>query len=255
MFIDPATPTSPERHVLETLAALSVASEEIESYGTHPSQVIEWYGPADGEPVVFVHGGGYRSHLSIAHARPAALALGEEGYRVALIEVRKEQSNPDVTVEDLQTLALRPDLAQATWIGHSLGGTLAIDVVLEPSLPPKKAIGLAPFCQLIDTDNSHPETAGIAEWIGGTPAEKPQMYEKLDPLTRLEKLGEAGFADGGLNIQVIHGEDDLIIPVAHVREHAASPIRIAIVPGANHADLIRPGHDAWLFLLGALRAD
>ncbi|QJC22365.1 alpha/beta hydrolase family protein [Arcanobacterium buesumense] len=255
MIDDKVTPISPERHVFETLAALSVASEEIESYGSDPAQYIEWYGPADGQTLVFISGGGYRTPISLAYARPAALALGEEGYRVALVEVRKEHGNPNVTLADIATLSRRPDLASATWIGHSFGATLAIDVALDPELPPTKAIGLAPFCQLTANINGREDPLGITSWIGGTPEDLPHMYARLDPMTRMNELGEAGYAAGGLNIQVIHGEDDQTIPVSLVKQHSATPIRIAIVPGANHADVVRPGHDAWLFLLGALRAD
>lgn len=71
----------------------------------------------------------------------------------------------------------------------------------------------------------------------------------------MKELGEARFVANELNIQIIHGEDDQTIPLARVRGNASTTIRTAIVPGANHVDLIRPGHDAWLFLLGALRAD
>ncbi|ADH93151.1 alpha/beta hydrolase family protein [Arcanobacterium haemolyticum] len=255
MFLDGVAPNSPERHVLETLAALSVASEEIEPYGSDPAQFIEWYGPAEGQPVVFVHGGGFRSPLSVGHARPAALALGEEGYRVALVEMRKERGNPNVTLADLDTLAHLPQLANATWIGHSLGATLAIDVVLDPDLPPTKAIGLAPFCHLANEVDIHPDGSGIELWIGGKPENLPGIYTKLDPRARMKELGEARFVANELNIQIIHGEDDQTIPLARVRGNASTTIRTAIVPGANHVDLIRPGHDAWLFLLGALRAD
>ncbi|USR79149.1 alpha/beta hydrolase family protein [Arcanobacterium pinnipediorum] len=255
MFIDEATPDSPERHVLQNLAVLSVASEEVEPYGTDPSQFIEWYGPSDGHVVVFVPGGGFRSDVSVAYARPAALALGEEGYRVALVEVRKERGNPRITLDDLAFLAHRPDLRDATWIGHSLGGTLILDIVLDPQLPPRRAIALAPFFCLTELAAANAGVTGIERWMGGMPTELPELYRHLDPSVRMNELGEAGYVDSGLNIHIIHGEEDLTIPAMLVRQIPETPIRTAMIPGANHVDLIRPGHDAWLFLLGALRAD
>ncbi|QRV01891.1 alpha/beta fold hydrolase [Arcanobacterium phocisimile] len=255
MFLDEVTPETPERHVLQTLAALSVASEEIESYGEHDSQFIEWYGPRDGQRVVFLHGGGYRTDMTLAHARPAALALGEEGYRVALVEVRKERGNPRLTMSDLSFLANRTDLSDAIWIGHSLGGTLVLDVALDPALPPRRAIALAPFFYLTELASANAGVSGIERWMGGMPIQLPELYRKFDPSVRSADLGETGYIDGCLNVQIIYGEDDQTVPAAVTRKIAETPIRTAMVPGTNHVDLIRPGHDAWLFLLGALRAE
>ena len=36
------------------------------------------------------------------------------------------------------------------------------------------------------------------------------------------------------------------------RDLRSEPFNLAIVEGANHIDLIRPDHDAWVYLLGAL---
>lgn len=247
MFIEGSEETA-ERRVLDTLSALSIAAEEVESYGSDPAQFIEWYGPADGKLIVFVHGGGFRSAMDLSYARPAALALGEDGFRVAVVETRKEYGNPNITLADLRTLAQRPDFAEATWLGHSLGGTLVWNIILDPELSPRRAVLLAPFWDLAREISEGGDFSGLTAWIG----EDLNVAEQIDPHVQIGELGAAMFTGRGLSIQIIVGDEDVTVPASRIRGLAELPVDVAIAPGANHIDLVRPGHDAWLLLLGAL---
>ncbi|MFY9262257.1 MAG: alpha/beta hydrolase [Actinomycetaceae bacterium] len=252
MFTEGHDVNSVERKTLDVLGALSIASEEIEAYGSDPAQFIEWFGPADGELIVFIHGGGFRSNLTLAHARPAALALGSEGYRVALVETRKELGNPNLTWADMCTLAQREDFADALWVGHSLGGTLVLDVVFSDKVPVHRAVVLAPFFSLTEEVEEFGDPTQIANWMGGTPCDWPDTYAQLDPALRYADLGPDGYAKRNLRVRVLQGDKDVTNPAARLRNVMKLPFEIAVIPGANHVDLIRPGHDAWLLLLGAL---
>lgn len=247
MFIEGSEETV-ECQVLSALSALSVAAEEVESYGSDPAQFIEWYGPVDGDVIVFVHGGGFRSSMDLAYARPAALALGEDGFRVALVESRKEHGNPVITLADLRTLARREDFAEAMWLGHSLGATLVWNIILEAELAPHKAVLLAPFWDLAREINEQGDASGLIAWIG----DDLSLAEHIDPHIDIEKMSPTSFANGAMSIQIIVGDKDAMVPASRIRGLAELPIDVAIVPGANHIDLVLPDHDAWLFLLGAL---
>lgn len=243
---------SPERRTMGALAGLSIGSESVERYGPDPAQFIEWYGPDDGDTIVFIHGAGFLSDMDVAYARPAALELGTQGFHVALVGLRKERGNPNITLADLHTIAERPDFADAIWLGHSLGGSLAMSVVLSPDVAPTRAVTLAPYASLKREVSEYGDPSGIARWIGSFPDEAPEVYDRLDPVRHFERIGAEGYASRKLSVKILHGEADTILPASSLRPLANTPFEIAVIPGANHMDLIRPGHDAWLLLLGAL---
>ncbi|MBM7824844.1 pimeloyl-ACP methyl ester carboxylesterase [Arcanobacterium pluranimalium] len=245
---------TPEKQVLENLLALDVASEEIERYGVHPDQYIEWYGPEDGKVICFIHGGFFHEDGTLRYLRPSALSLGEVGYRIALPEFRRIPGNPAVSLEDMATLARHPQLAEATWLGHSAGSLNVLNVLFDTELRPSHGVVLAPIFDLRRDAEETPSLSSAAtiHWLGGTPAEIPDVYQEFDPAVRYARLGADGFSSAGYRLDIIHGALDATIPVQRTRDLASEPFNIAIVPDANHNDVIRPGHDAWLLLLGAL---
>lgn len=249
-ILEPVQAT-PEQQVLETLRVLNVSTDEIERYGDHPNQFIEWYGPADGDTVCFVHAGDFRGKGDLAYARPAAFALGEAGYRVGLANYRREEGDPTPTFFDMTTLARLPELADAIWLGHCIGGALVLNVVLDAALPPSSAVLLAPVIDMMKDASESDDGGAIARWLGGLP--DAVDYSLVDPWLRYQEIGPEGIANRNIHIEVIHGLDDSTVPVERTRALADEPFNVAVVPGANHMDVIRPDHDAWLLLLGALR--
>ncbi|XCB30740.1 hypothetical protein RQN30_05035 [Arcanobacterium hippocoleae] len=237
------------------LASLDIASQEVEKYGVHPDQFIEWYGPQDGRAVVAVHGGGLNGSGRLKYLRPAALALGEAGYRVALVEYRQAERNPEITFEDISTLTRLPSFADAIWFGHSFGAIFVIGALLDPETPVSRCVAAAPILDLrreVEESANFTENA-LAKWLGGSPYYIPDVYAKYDPAVLYARIGGAnGFSARGYHLDLIHGSADMTVPVQHTKDAQSEPFNIAIVPGANHYDVIRPGHDAWLFLLGAL---
>lgn len=244
-----------EKQVITDLTSLDVASEEVEKYGVHPDQFIEWYGPKDGRVLVVVHGGQINGDGRLRYLRPAALALGEAGYRVALAEYRYAAGNPEISVEDIFTLTRHPLLQDAIWLGHSLGTILVLDALFNPDIPVSRAVALAPILDLRreaeETDSKAAQT--IKHWFGGSPSYLPDTYAKYDPAVLYSRMGSAdGFAARAYRLDIIHGSADMTILAQHSKDVKGEAFNIAVVPGANHNDVICPGHDAWLFLLGAL---
>lgn len=250
----PAEKRQAERAVRDTLRALDVASDEIERYGVHPDQYIEWYGPRDGKVVCFVHGGYFHEDGTLSYLRPAALALGEAGYRVALVEYRRVMGDAGVSLEDMSVLARHPELAEATWLGHSAGSILVLDVLFNPDLAPAHAVVVAPIFDLRRDVEEFPDMtkSELAAWLGGPPEHYADAYAALDPAVAYARLGTDAFVARGYRLDMIHGVLDATIPVQRTKDLMAEPFNIALVPDANHNDVIRPGHDAWILLLGAL---
>ncbi|MDY5585323.1 MAG: hypothetical protein SPG61_06005 [Arcanobacterium sp.] len=246
--------SSPEREVVQNLLALDIACEEVERYGMHPDQFIEWYGPTDGKVVCFVHGGYFHEDGTLGYLRPAALALAEAGYRVALVEYRFIDGAPELSLEDVAALTRHPQLANAIWLGHSAGSILVFHAIFNEELAPKHGVVLAPIFDLRrDVEEFQKDTPSVlARWIGGSPTAIPDVYAQLDPAVQYARLGADAFSRLGLRLDMIHGVLDRTIPAQRTRELSTEPFNIAMVPDANHVDVIRPGHDAWILLLGAL---
>lgn len=237
------------------------------SYGTGPDQIAELFGPDDGPVVVVVHGGYFRPGTDRAHARPQARALAAERYRVVLAEYRRVPGSPDDTVEDLRALdaalAAVPGTAvadtagpgtstsgtAAAWVGHSAGGALVLLRALAADLPPVPVLALAPVADLAVADRDHLGSDAVPDWIGGSPAEYPDRYARLDP----QALLESG-AGPGASVTVLHGNRDTLVPVALTTGLPASPrLHARILDGAHHLDLIDPSSPFWPAVVAELR--
>ncbi len=250
----PESALTDELRVLDALLALDVASEQVERYGMHPDQFIEWYGPEDGKVVTFIHGGYFHQDGSLSYLRPAALALGEAGYRVALPEYRRIAENFALTIADMRTLAMHPQLADSVWVGHSAGSIFVLNVLFNMDLSPAHAVVLAPIFDMARdvTEFVEPSSSKLAQWVGGMPTEMPATYAAYDPMSLYRQLGTDVFVNLNYQLDIIHGELDKTIPIQRTRDLVSEPFNIAIVPNANHQDVISPAHDAWILLLGAL---
>ncbi len=243
-----------ESEAVQWLRSLPVFPDSIERYGDDPRQFIEWYGKPSNKTVCFIHGGRFLTDNSISTTRPAARALARAGYRVALPEYRLEAGRPELAANDAQTLAHHVELQDAIWIGHDAGGTFAMNVVLAGELKPRSAVLLAPIMDLARDTREDPacEAGKTFRWIGGSPEDLPDRYALYDPIFNYYQLGSAQYHSRDLTVDIIHGTDDETIPVERSRDLRSEPFNLAIIEGANHIDLIRPDHDAWVYLLGAL---
>lgn len=243
-----------EEHVVDTLRSLDVAPERIERYGIYPEQYIEWYGPREGKRVVLIHGGYFHEDGTLSYLRPAACALGEEGYCVALAEYRHVNGDPSLSFADMALLASYENLHEAIWIGHSTGAVLALHALFNDSIPVKRAVVLSPIFDMARAAQEDALTGlnPTAQWMGGMPEDKPDTYAAWEPLGLYSEMEASGFQQRALRLDVIHGTLDHLVPVARTRDLMGEPFNIAIVSGEKHNDVIRPGSDSWLLLLGTL---
>ena len=238
-----------EQGVLDRLLRDGLASPTapLIAYGDHADQIYEDYGPKQAPALVLVHGGYFRPEIDRVHARPQALALASAGHRVLLTEYRRVPGAPFVTIDDLTALDrhLRAaDIHVAAWVGHSAGGALVLWRGLTSSLPPVRAVALAPVA---DFDTALAERLGddaVRDWIGVAPGDAPGLYGPLDPTRLLAARPEAA-----QQVHLVHGDADATVPVALTMNYRASS---TVIRGAHHFDLIDPLSPHWTTVLDVI---
>ncbi len=120
-------------------------------------------------------------------------------------------------------------LAGAAVLGHSLGAAAALTAAEKYGM--RRIVLMSPFTSMRD----------MAATVVGRPLSRflRHQYDNRAPLERILAREEKG--EGKLEVTIIHGEDDRIIPVTMGKTLAGmAPDRIQWhpVPGADHNDLL-----------------
>lgn len=222
-------------------------------YGPHRQNRADLYVPRDGRGpypvVVLIHGGYWRATYGKIVMKPLAADLVRRGYAAWNIEYRRlgrrQGGGWPMTFDDaaaaIDFLAgledERLDLGDVTLVGHSAGGQLALWAASrdDSAVGLARVIAQAPVANLSATDAAR-------ELMGGSPAQVPDRYEKVDPMLLVPPP---------VPTAVIHGADDMTIPVAHSREY----VRTAVAAGGDvvllepstcgHRSHIDPRSQAW----------
>lgn len=230
-----------EDETFARLAASGAPGEE-HRYGDEGEQLVETFGDPHARPVVLVHGGFFRPTIDRSHARPAAAALADAGWRVLLPEYRRVPGSPFVALEDLLALDRALGSPEALWVGHSAGGTLALLRALAPTLSHIRVLGLAAVSDLARASREGLGDGAVTAWVGGTPEEQPGRYRSFDPRGQVSRFRQEAAL-------LLHGSDDATVPVSHSVDF---PGEHRVLDGAHHADLVDPGSTAWPTVLSAL---
>ncbi|NHI16000.1 alpha/beta hydrolase family protein [Microbacterium excoecariae] len=197
--------------------------------------------------VVLVHGGFWRAAYDRTHLRPLAAALADRGWVVLVPEylrVGQAGGGWPGSARDLERVTRRAagvcgvDLAAARLVGHSAGGHLALIVADALGVEHVVSLGGVLDLQAAHRDRLSNDAAGAFVGRSGDMAQ-------ADPMCRA--VPRAG-------VHVLHGADDREVPAAYARAYAARDprIRIRILPGTGHYELIDPRDAAFATLLEAL---
>ncbi|HWC27455.1 MAG TPA: alpha/beta hydrolase [Solirubrobacteraceae bacterium] len=122
----------------------------------------------------------------------------------------------------LACLLRRPDVdpERLVYLGESLGGAVALELALER--PPAGLVLLSAFTGVREMARVHYPVI--------PPALVPDAYPSLRLIAGLRAP-----------LLVLHGEDDMIVPVEQGRalfDAAPEPKRLRIVPGVGHNDIV-----------------
>lgn len=238
-----------------------------------PSQSTSLYLPIGVEPgatvpvVVLVPGGGWQSHDATGFV-PLAQGLSDAGYLVATTEYRagNESIGFPVSLQDvLCSAAFVVAQAKASefvpgpvvLVGHSAGGHLAAlaavsgTTLARPCADPVPEIaGVVGLAGIYDTKTFQPM---MADWFGTPRADDPALWDSGDPIHYVE----TGAAASTLQVLLIHGDGDDVVPLAQSHsfatalEDAGMPVELDVLTGEDHMSVIAVGVvqepiDAWV---------
>ena len=244
------------------------------SYGDHDEAYADLWLPAvaDGPVavVVLVHGGFWRQQYALDLMDPLAASLTDAGYAAWNIEYRRidgrggfPETFDDVAaaVDHLATLDdVRLDLDRVAVVGHSAGGHLAAWITSrhvlpadarwsDPAVRPVVAFPQAGVLDLGECARTGLGSGACVSLLGGGPDDRPDRYALTSPQALLPV---------STPVIAVHGTDDDIVPLSQSRAYvdaataAGDPAELVVVDGADHFDVIDPGHDAWQAVLDRL---
>jgi acetyl esterase/lipase len=238
------------------------------AYGAGTEQVADLRLPAGRAPaagwpvVVLVHGGFWKDRYRRDLMVPLAADLAERGRASWNLEYRRVGPTGggvpatllDVAaaVDHLAELGagVPLDLGRVAVVGHSAGGHLALWLASRTRLPdgapgsgprvvPAATVGQAPVTSLRDA--LHLGDGAVAAFLGGQPAQVPELYALADPV---------GLVGHGVRTLLVHGEADDTVPVDQSERYEAAasaagdPVEVHVGAG-DHDDVIDPGGPLW----------
>ena len=216
-------------------------------YGEFSEQVGDIFAPKVKKfntLLVLIHGGYWRPEYDRVHLRPFAAALSELGYQVISLEYRRIPGNPDAMVSDIDLAIKNLPSNDFILIGHSAGGHLAL-VACAKNEGVKTVIALAPVTSLLATYEMDLDKSAALEFLG----EPANMRPDLDPMT---------FNPLSAKISIIHGENDLWVPIEITRKYVeklegeGSSINYKELANIGHLEMIHPQSIVWSELISQI---
>lgn len=229
-------------------------------YGEGPEQFGELRLPAgrDGaaHPVVtLLHGGFWRSCWQLDLMDALGIDLADRGVATWNLEYRRpDRHGWAATVADvsrglahLDELRRRwpLDLGRAAVVGHSAGGSLAVqaaaDGVGRNPKPVRLVVQLAGLVDLVGTDQRGIGNGAVALALGGTPEQLPGVYTRASPLERLPS---------GVPQLVVIGRSDSVdlleMSRRYVRTARVQGDDVTLLEGdGDHFSVINPASGIW----------
>ena len=220
----------PSRTIEQTPADAGLAYRDLSFATADGERLHGWWTPRRADPlghVLLCHGNAGNVGDRVLHAG----VLTAAGFDVLLFDYRgygRSSGRPGEqgTYRDaraaLACLLRQADVdpARVLYLGESLGGAVALELAVAQ--PPAGLVALSAFTSIRDMARRHYRLVPAAL--------VPDAYPSLRLIARL-----------AAPLLVVHGEDDVLVPVEHGRAlfaAAPEPKRLRIVPGVGHNDLM-----------------
>jgi acetyl esterase/lipase len=225
------------------------------AYGNDENQFIDLYeSSTDGfsATIMMIHGGFWRAKYSLEHASHLCAALAKDGMNVSNVEYRRVGNAGggwpgtfhDVVNAHAAIHTLFPD-SPIIACGHSAGGHLALRLGCEEN-GLNGVVALAPVAMLRDAYQLHLSDDAVAEFMGGTPDERPDEYDEASP-------SKHALTSPAI---LIHGGDDDVVPISQSRDYFRlrrnDPAHFLELPGTGHMELIDPEARAFTSVAAAI---
>jgi fermentation-respiration switch protein FrsA (DUF1100 family) len=220
----------PSRTIAGTPADAGLTYEDVELTTDDGQRLHGWWiarrAPARGH-VLLCHGNAGNVGDRVAHAA----VLTAAGFDVLLFDPRGYGSSGGRPTEPGTYRDARAarrwlvgragvDPARVVYLGESLGGAVALELALAH--PPAALVLLSAFTSVRDMARLHYRLVPAAA--------VPDAYPSLRRIAGLRAP-----------LLVLHGEDDMIVPVEHARallDAAPDPKRLRVIRGVGHNDIV-----------------
>ena len=219
------------------------------SFGDDPNQFFDLWEPANARAVaIMIHGGFWRAKYDLLHTSHLCAALAKNGLAVANLEYRRVGNAGGGwpgTYDDIRAAfaAVRrhsPAQNKFVLLGHSAGGHLALRLAIDaPELV--GIVALAPVAVLQTAYDLHLSRDAVVDFLGGTPASIPEIYEDACPSRHSSLVRRI----------LVHGTKDADVPLSISEEFCKKRgsdqgvVRQVTLEDADHYDLIDPRSNAW----------
>ena len=218
-------------------------------YGDDPNHFFDvWKPPRPRAVAMVIHGGFWRAKYDLLHTSHFCAALGKSGIAVANLEYRRV-GNPgggwpgsynDVRVGFNAVKKYFGEANKFLVFGHSAGGHLALRLAIDES-DLHGVIALAPVSVLRTGYELNLSNGAVAEFLGGSPEELPEIYEEACPSRHPAKVQRI----------LLHGSTDEDVPIAMSREFESlrqndpGTVWFMKLDECEHMDLVDPESRAW----------
>ena len=251
-------------------------------YGNAPSQIIEVFMPAGPGPhpvAVFIHGGCYVStNGNLAGMRRTYADLANRGVVVWGVGYRRVDEVGGAFPGIFQDLAgatdrvraeagrLNLDLDRVVLVGHSAGGHLALWAAGRARIPansplhqadPLRVRGVFSIAgpgDIAPLETLVPRTCGAGVFerlVGVASPERPDRFADTSPAALLPL---------GVPTRLLVGGTDTVVPPIFLSTYesraraAGDAVSMRVIHGADHGDVVRPGHAAWAAIADEIAA-
>ncbi|HEV2059174.1 MAG TPA: alpha/beta fold hydrolase [Solirubrobacteraceae bacterium] len=220
----------PSRSIARTPAAAGLSYRDLELTSDDGQRLHGWWIERRAPPighVLLCHGNAGNVSDRVLHAE----VLTAVGFDVLLFDYRGYGFSSGVPDEQgtyrdaraaLGCLLAQPDVdpARVLYVGESLGGAVALELALAH--PPAGLVLLSAFTSVRDMARLHYRLIPAAV--------VPDAYPSLRLVAALRAP-----------LLVLHGEEDMIVPVEHARalfDAAPAPKRLRVLRGVGHNDIV-----------------